>query len=435
MLPSRHLIVLVLLAAPLFLAGALVDAFVGIGVLYLIGLTIWTLGEAAMLPRGGQLVVTRRLPERISLGVPARAGFEIRNESRRTLDVHLAENLPLPLNAQPARVRSVLARAQKAEVTYQLTAHKRGRYALDEIFVRLRPHRGLLYRQYTLSLPTDIHVYPNLVDLKKCDLLARRGLSLEGMARQRCIGQGSEFESLRHYVVGDELSHIDWKATAKRDRLIVKNYEPERQQSILVALDVGRATGGEFGNLSRVDYLVNATLMLAYVALRQKDRFSLMAFSDRIESYLPPVAGLQNIHRVAQALYQLQTRLVESNYGSACRFLGLRNRKRSLVCVMTDILNKEASAVLLGYMARFARYHLPLLVTLSDPQVHAAAQRRLTPDTDPYVQAAALDVLLARKEALLTMRRQGVAVLDVLPHQLTTDLINRYTQIKTAHRL
>lgn len=435
MLPTRRLIILLLLAAPLFLAGTLIDAFVGLGVLYLICLTVCVLAHALMLPRGTQLAVSRHIPERISLNVPARVTFAIHNESRRGLTIELAENLPLELSARPARVQTYLARSQKTELVYQLTARKRGRFTLDEVFVRLRPRGGLLYRQYKISLKTEVHVYPNLTDLKRCELLARRGLTLEGLARQRCIGQGSEFESLRHYVVGDELSHIDWKATAKRDRLIVKNYEPERQQSILVAIDVGRATGGEFGKLSRVDYLVNATLMLAYVALRQKDRFSLMAFSDRIESYLPPVAGLQNIHRVAQALYQLQTRLVESNYGSACRFLGLRNRKRSLVCVMTDIINKEASAVLLGYMARFARYHLPLLVTLSDPQVHTTAQRRMTPDTDPYIQAAALDVLTARKEALLTMRRQGVSVLDVLPRQLTTDLINRYTLIKTAHRL
>ena len=425
MLPTRRLIILVLAAAPVFLAGTLVNAFVGIGVLYLMGLVLCILGDALLLPRSAQLVITRRIPERISLGVSAQVAFEIRNESRRALDIHLAENLPLQLIANPPRLRTRLAPGQKAELTYQLTANRRGRFSLGEVFVRLRPNRGLLHRQFKISLNTDVHVFPNLTDLKRCDLLARRGLTLEGLARQRRIGQGSEFESLRHYVVGDELSHIDWKATAKRDRLIVKNYEPQRQQSILVAIDVGRATGGEFGKLSRVDYLVNATLMLAYVALRQKDRFSLMAFSDRIESYLPPITGLRNIDRVAQALYKLQARRVESNYGSACRFLGLRNRKRSLVCVMTDIINKEASDVLLGYMARFARYHLPLLVTLSDPQIHEIAERPLAQDSDPYVQAAALDVLTARREALLTMRRKGVAVLDVLPNKLTTDLINR----------
>lgn len=435
MLPTRRLMILVSAAAPLFLAGTLIDAFVGIGVLYLLALAACLLGDRLIRPRRKQLVIHRRIPERISLGIPTEVVFEIRNESRRGLDIHLAENLPPQLMAVPARLHIRIPGRQTAEVTYQLTGQKRGRFTWPDVFVRTLPSQGLLYRQVRYPLPAEVRVFPNLTHLKRCDLLARRGLLLEGLARQRRIGQGSEFESLRHYVIGDELSHVDWKATAKRDRLIVKNYEPQRQQNILVAIDVGRATGGEFDKLSRIDYLVNATLMLAYVALRQKDRFSLVAFSDRIECYVPPIAGMQNIDRVAQALYPLQGRRVESDYGAACRFLGLRNRKRSLVCVMTDIINKEASDVLLGYMARFARYHLPLLVMLSDPQVLELAQRPLSHRADPYVQAAAIDVLTARKEALVTMRRKGVLVLDVLPTQLTTDLINRYTLIKASHRL
>jgi uncharacterized protein (DUF58 family) len=257
----------------------------------------------------------------------------------------------------------------------------------------------------------------------------------QGLARLKRIGQGSEFESLRQYVTGDEMSRVDWKATAKRAKLIVKNYEPERQQSILVAIDVGRATAGEFGGLSRVDYLVNATLMLAYVALRQKDWFSMVAFSDGIESYLPPVNGLKNIDRVARSLFELQPRLVESDYGAACRFLGLKNRKRSLLCMMTDVVDRDASNVIIAYMARFARYHLPLAITLSNPEIRQVAEEPLARCQDPYSKAVALDTLAAREEALLSMRQKGISVLDVPPDRLTPELINRYTMIKSLHRL
>jgi uncharacterized protein (DUF58 family) len=257
----------------------------------------------------------------------------------------------------------------------------------------------------------------------------------QGLAKLKRIGQGSEFESLRHYVNGDEMSHVDWKATAKRAKLIVKNYEPERQQSILVAIDVGRATAGQFGGLSRVDYLVNATLMLAYVVLRQKDWFSMVAFSDRIESYLPPVKGLKNIDRVARSLFELQPHLVESDYGAACRFLGLKNRKRSLLCMMTDVVDCDASNVIIAYMARFARYHLPLAVTLSNPEARCVAEEPLARCKDPYSKAVALDTLAAREEALVSMRQKGISVLDVPPDRLTPELINRYTMIKSMHQL
>ncbi len=231
------------------------------------------------------------------------------------------------------------------------------------------------------------------------------------------------------------MSRIEWKATAKRAKLIVKNYEPERQQSILVAIDVGRATAGEFGGLSRVDYLVNATLMLAYVALRQKDWFSMVAFSDGIESYLPPVNGLKNIDRVARSLFELQPRLVESDYGAACRFLGLKNRKRSLLCMMTDVVDRDASSVVIAYMTRFARYHLPLAITLSNPEIRQVAEEPLTSCKDHYSKAAALDTLAERDKALLSMRQKGISVPDVPPDRLTPELINRYTLIKSLHRL
>jgi uncharacterized protein (DUF58 family) len=274
------------------------------------------------------------------------------------------------------------------------------------------------------------------VDLKKYELFARRGLNYDqGLAKLKMIGMGSEFESLRRYVNGDEMSRIEWKATAKRMKLIVKNYQPEKQQSIIVAIDVGRATAGEFGGFSRVDYLVNATLMLAYVALRQNDWFSMIAFSDKIESYLPPVNGLKNIDRVARSLFELQPHLVESDYGAACRFLGLKNRKRSLLCMMTDVVDADASNVIIAYMARFARYHLPLTVTLSNPEVQSIAEEPLVKSDDLYSKAVALDTLAARSKALLLMRQKGITVLDVPPNRLTPELINRYTMIKSKHQL
>jgi uncharacterized protein (DUF58 family) len=134
-------------------------------------------------------------------------------------------------------------------------------------------------------------------------------------------------------------------------------------------------------------------------------------------------------------LYELQPRLVESDYGAACRFLGLKNRKRSLVCMMTDVVDRDASDVIIAYMARFARYHLPLAVTLSNPEARRVAEEPLARCKDLYSKAVALDVLAARAEALVSMRQKGISVLDVLPDQLTPELISRYTMIKSMHRL
>ena len=141
------------------------------------------------------------------------------------------------------------------------------------------------------------------------------------------------------------------------------------------------------------------------------------------------------VDRVARALYELQPRLVESDYGGACRFMSLRHRKRSLICLMTDVIDRQASATIISYLGRFARYHVPLAITLANPDVHTVAHQPLAKCPDPYSKAVALDVLTARQEALTAMRRQGVRVLDTHPNLLTPELINRYIMIKSTHRL
>jgi uncharacterized protein (DUF58 family) len=436
MVPSPRLIILVMAAAPLFLAGALYEGAAAVGALYVIILALYTCLDGLLLPRRRHITVARTIAERVSVGYPTVLRYTVENHTRRRLQVQLAEDTPEQIDIAPTPCGTVLRPGQSAALEGRLTAHQRGKHQLGRVFVRVLPAMGLLYRQFTLDLATEIQVFPNLMSVRKTELLARRGSSYEqGLARLRHIGQGYAFESLRRYVRGDEMSRIEWKVTARRGDLIVKNFEPERQQSILVAIDVGRATAGEFQGLSRVDYLVNATLMLAFIALRQRDQFSLVAFSDRIESYLPPVTGVKNIEQVARALFQVQPRLVESDYDGACRFLGLKNRKRSLLCMMTDVIDRQASDVLLGYMARFARYHLPLAVTLSNPELQQMAHQSLASCTDPYSRAVALDVLAAREEALISMRRKGVSVLDVPPSRLTPELINRYTAIKSMRRL
>jgi uncharacterized protein (DUF58 family) len=436
MLPSLRLIILVMAAAPLFLAGTLYEGATAVGVLYLMLLAFYTSLDALLLPRKKRIVVGRNVAERVSVGYPTALSLTVENRTRRRMEVETAHDCPEELEVSPDRTRAVITPGGTVTFDLRLTAHQRGEHQLGRVFVRALPALGLLYRQFTVDLPTQVQVFPNLMNVRRTELLARRGSSYEqGLARLRSIGQGFEFESLRKYVQGDELSRIEWKVTARRADLIVKNFEPERQQSILIALDVGRATAGEFGGLSRVDYLVNATLMLAFIALRQRDQFSMVAFSDRIESYLPPVSGLKGLERVARALYRLQPRMVESDYGAACRFLGLKNRKRSLLCMMTDVVDRQASDVLIAYMVRFARYHLPLAVTLSNPEIHAVAHQPLAACEDPYAKVVALDVLAAREEALISMRRKGVSVLDVPPNRLTPELINRYTQIKAMRRL
>jgi len=436
MLPSSRLILLVLGASPVFLAGSLYPPLLPAAFFYLLFAAVYAVCSAVTLPSRKDVRINRVVPERISVGVPTRIFVDIENLSRRTLRISLAENITEEMHISPGTLSATLCARERTTLEYRLTVNRRGKFDLQMFHVRLLPAAGALYRQYSLKQPAELKVYPNLMNLERHKLLTRKGLSHEeGISRVRDLGAGSEFESLRNYVVGDDYGKIEWKASARRNSLIVKKYEPERRQSVVVLLDVGRATSGEFNELSLVDYLVNAALMMAYVTLRQKDWFSLVAFSDRIEAYLPPIQGVANIDKVAQALYDVQPRLVESDYDLVCHFISQRHRKRSLFCMMTDILDSKASSVMISHMSRIRRYHLPLLVTLANSEIDFLYNMPLQDCESPYAKAVAIDVKLSRKEALVMMRHRGISVLDVSPDRLTTELINRYVQIKTRHLL
>ncbi|HHH76140.1 MAG TPA: DUF58 domain-containing protein [Phycisphaerae bacterium] len=436
MLPSSRLVIAIAIAASLFFIGAYVPEVLDLAGLYVLLLAVYMIIDCLILPRKHKIEIQRIVPERISLSVPTLIEYTVKNNMHRRIHIRIADDLPDSMEAVQMQCDGNFGPGSRGKLSFHLLAKRRGGFTLNRLYVRVLPMLGLFYRQFVIELPSELHIYPNLVNLRKYDLMIKRGLmSAQGLAKVRKLGEGSVFESLRSYSQGDPLSKIEWKATAKRSRLIVKNYQPEKEQSIVVALDIGRATAGEFDGISRLDYFINATMLLAYVALRQGDWFSMVAFSDRIESYLPPVRHIKQIDQVARALYKLQPRLVESDYAGSCRFLGLKNRKRSLLCMMTDIIDSDVAADIIAYLARFARTHLPLLVTLNDPQVNDVINQPLSSGEDTYTKAIAIDIQAAREEALAAMRRYGVGVLDVSPQQLTPDLVNRYSLIKSTGRL
>jgi uncharacterized protein (DUF58 family) len=385
--------------------------------------------------RPRQIDIQRRVPAHLSLGTVNQVGWDIRNLSSSPLRFELTEDVPETMEQDSAAVTGAILPHAAAEMRYGLRPTRRGRYELGDMFLRWQTRLGLLVRQKRIRARDAVKVYPNVANLARYELAAQRHRIAEmGLTPVRLRGRGSMFESLRDYVPGDDPADLAWKASARHGRLMIRNYETERSQNILVVLDCGRLMVPLVDQLSRLDCAINATLLLSYVAMKQGDYIGLVAFSDRIESYLPPVKGRAALCRMNEALYRLEARPREPDYEQVCKFLALRQRKRSLIVILTDVIDKHASAMLLAYTAQFARSHLPLCVTLRNLQVErlAAAEPQAVPDC--FTKTVALDMLARRSEALARMRQSGVDVLDVDPRQLTPQLLNRYLLLKGRKR-
>ena len=232
-------------------------------------------------------------------------GWEIRNLARWPVPFELTEDLPESIQGETPRVAATILPRASAEVHYGVRPTRRGLYEFGDIFLRWRTQLGLLVRQKRIRARDAVKVYPNVASLARYELAAQRHRRSEiGLMPVRLRGRGAMFESLREYVPGDDPGDVAWKASARHGRLITRNYETERSQNVLVVLDCGRLMVPPVDELSRLDCAINASLLLSYVAMKQGDHIGLVAFSDRIEAYVPPL----RLHGFAQLRHLLSER-------------------------------------------------------------------------------------------------------------------------------
>src|SRR6266511_3098041 len=325
------------------------------------------------------------------------------------------------------------------EARYHVRPAQRGDYAFGDVNLRYASALKTFVRQARYPAAAQVKVYPNVLGVRKYDLLARKGLLFElGLRASRQFGAGTEFERLREYNTDDEFRRINWKATARRGKPIAAEYETERSQYVVSVIDTGRlmrppvgdpSTGSGQG-LAKLDYAINTSLLLSYVATLKGDHVGLLTFADDVRTYLAPRRGRGQFYRMLEALYNVQFEPVEADYAQALAYLGVKHKRRSLVVVFTDLVTLDAAKPLIAHMARLAQRHLPLCVVISDPNITRLAAQPPR-DSDAVYQRAVAEMLLdERKVVLDTLNRSGVLTLDVPADKLTVSVINKYLELK-----
>jgi uncharacterized protein (DUF58 family) len=423
-------LVTLLLAAPLAL-GEVVHAFVGVGIAAGIVLLALVLADHAAALRLADLAVERRHHPRLYLGDDNVIELVVENRSRRPVAVRLRDTPPVAFRTSALFFSGAVPPMESAVFRYTTRPTARGRFRFGAVTLRWRTPLGLLWRQRTLPLEEEVAVYPNLLEVEKYDLLARKGLLREmGLRRARQLGRGTEFESLRDYQPDDDYRRINWKATARRHRPITTLYETERSQRLIVMLDLGRMMLTRVGELTRLDSAVNTALLLCYVALAHGDRVGLLSFADGVTAYTPPRRGRPHFYRIMEQLYAVRAQPVESDYAAAFTRLRLDLRGRALVTLFTDLSDPDVANTIARHMMLLARHHLPLCVTLSDPATKSWAE--LVPDAsrELYGKVVAGRLLEERATLLDQLHRAGVLTVDVPADQLTPATINRYLELK-----
>ncbi|MFW5859437.1 MAG: DUF58 domain-containing protein [Planctomycetota bacterium] len=374
-----------------------------------------------------------------SLQRDTRVTVEVAQNADRRQHLRLVPDLPRVISTDAPWQELVLVGRQRARCSFTCRGERRGSYTLCGVRCALRSRLRLWQLYLRRGDELSIHVYPNLKQINEYGLLARSNrLGLIGVRTGRPAGGDTEFERLRGYQTGDALARIDWKATARRDTAVVREYRTSENQNVIFLLDAGRMMGADPGAGERgvhLDHAIDATLMLAHVALGQGDRVGLLAYDDAVRRFVPPGGGGHQRQRLIHTLHDLHPSTRESRHDLAFLHLGRRVRKRSLVILISAFIDAVNATMLHRHLVRLTGTHLPLAVMLRhhDLYDHLAAP----PENPDQLYAAGAAALIAnwRQTMLERLERDGVLLLDTAPEDLTAGLVSTYLSLKARHLL
>jgi uncharacterized protein (DUF58 family) len=437
MIPTPHLLLLLLLGALPMAGATFYHPLVWLTLVYFLAVALLVGSDVFLTPSPSQFAVTRRLHDpRLSLGADNTITIVVANRSAYTLSYTIRDEFPHQFHHDTMFLSGTLPANETTELHYTVRPLQRGKYRFGDINLRYHSQFGTFVRQVRYPAQGDVKVYPNILEIRKYDLLARKGLLFElGLRPARVFGEGSEFERLRDYTPDDDFRRINWKATARRGKPIAMEYETERSQYVVSVIDTGRLMRPVVGDITKLDYVINTTLLLSYVAMMKGDHVGLLTFADHVGSYLPPKRGKHQFHRVLESLYNVALEPVEADYTRALSYLSVKHKRRSLIVIFTDLVTLDAAQPLISNLSRLAKRHLPLCVTISDPNITRLANQGVKTADEVYQRAVAEMVLDERQIVLDTLQQHGAMTLDVPANKLTISVINTYLSLKGRGKL
>ena len=376
--------------------------------------------------------IERRFGGRFAVGAETEVRIDVANHTAKDVSLKIKDEYPPQMKLSGLREGRLDVDAQtSAALIYRLKPPKRGQFQFGQIAVRHLTRWRLAWRQSEAGHAITVKVYPNMRRAREAELKALGTRSFVAARRKsQWRGEGRDFESLRDYVLGDEMRHISWTATARRGKLVTRQYQMERDQTILIALDAGRLMTGRLENETKLDLAVHAALALMSAAARAGDNAGLLVFGRRIKAFLPPKRGAEHLDAALEALHAIEPEMIEPNYSRAFEFVSANSRRRSLVVVITDLVDEEGSSELLASLKLLRPRHLPLVVTIADRDLKAVVREAPETETELFTQSVAEEIMYQRETALRLVEAQGGLALDVTAAVIVPKLLETYLRVK-----
>ncbi|MEV7670750.1 DUF58 domain-containing protein [Streptomyces sp. NPDC088752] len=385
------------------------------------------------------LQFTRSGDTSVRLGDAAEVQLTVTNPSRRRLRAQLRDAWPpsswLPGTEQASsRRRLTVPAGERRRVTTSLRPTRRGDRRAERITVRSYGPLGLAARQGGHEVPWTVRVLPPFTSRKHLPSRLARLRELDGRTSVLTRGEGTEFDSLREYVPGDDTRSIDWRATARQTAVAVRTWRPERDRHVLIVLDTGRTSAGRVGDVPRLDASMDAALLLTALASRAGDRVDLLAYDRRLRAQVQGRSAGDVLPAVTDALAPLEPELVETDARGLVATALFRAPRRSLIVLLTGLDAAPVEEGLLPVLPQLTQRHTLLVASVADPHIARMATNRDTLE-GVYEAAAATQTQSQRTRTADQLRRHGVTVVDATPETLAPTLADAYLALKAAGRL
>lgn len=375
---------------------------------------------------------SRPIVQRMNLGDPHIVTIQLTSGSMQPYFVTVYDETPVEMQARGLSFSGMLGAKEKLIFSYSFTPTKRGAYHWGETHVFLRTMLSLVKRRIIFSTHDSTAVYPSVAQMKKYAFEVFHHQSHQrGIKKMRRLGNNNEFEQIKPYVQGDELRSLNWKATSRKNELMVNQYQEERSQNIYAIIDKSRSMAHSFEGMSLLDYAINSTLVFSNIALRKGDKPGLVTFSDKIGSKLAANSGQRQLQLIIDLLYNERTHFNEANYDLLFQAIRQHIRTRSLLMLYTNFDTEQAMRRALPLLKRLARTHLLVVVFFENTHLHEVVIEKPRTERDIYVSAVAEDVINIKRRIALELNRNGIHTVLTKPDDLNVHTINKYLEFKS----
>ncbi len=379
----------------------------------------------------GNIKANRSVPVKLSNGDYNEVNYQLESLYAFPVYVTFIDELPIQFQHREALLQKRCGAHESYKFIHKVRPVTRGRYFFGKMRLMVTSVMGLVSLRYTINKPFESAVYPSFIQLRNMELMAFSfNKTQQNNQKYRLPGNSKEFEQIKEYVVGDDYRRLNWKATARHNKLMVNEYQEERSRHIYQLIDMGRTMKMPFDDMTLLDYSINATLALSNIILKKHDRCGLLTYSSKVHSIIKSDNRQLQLHRILETLYAQETAFNESNLEQVYTMLEKNTQGRSMLIFYTNFESNPSLERQLPILKKLAKRHLVLLVTFVNTELEKMTEQKVTDIEELYQKALAGNHLIQKSILMDQLLHYGILHLKVRPNELTPAVINKYLEIK-----